>query len=188
MKTIDEVFIRILLQKFEVPVDSWGTGKAKNVTDLLRELFEEECYLRVDNDGVARILEIIKMHITDPSRPERGKLFVASQTLSDGRVRERNEMPAGKIKGKESPDKGFRREMKEEIPFLSRADWIGGFSNTTREPRPSPSYPGLQCVYLVHHFNIVLVNPNSPALQDEFTLVDGDGGSQVFRWEHLGKR
>lgn len=187
LKTIDEVFLRILLQKSDIPLDSWGIQKAKSVSNLLEELQRGECYLRIDANGVTRTTEIVKMHITDPSRPERGKLFVASQTLSDGRVRERNEMPAGKIKGKESPDEGFRREMEEELQ-LPPEDWTSQSSQTTRELRPSPSYPGLPCVYLVHHFNVVVVNPNSPALQDEFTLKDGDGGSQVFRWENLNQR
>ena len=105
----------ILLETFGVPVESWGTGKAKNISDLLKELGEGECYLRIGKDGVQRVTEIVKMHITDPCSPGRGRLFVVSQTLPDGRVRTRNEMPAGKIKREENPDQAFVREMEEEL-------------------------------------------------------------------------
>ncbi|MBI2627790.1 hypothetical protein HYW72_02565 [Candidatus Nomurabacteria bacterium] len=184
---MDEVFLRILLQKFEVSVASWGTGKAQNVSDLMREIQEGECYLRIDNDGVTRVLEIVKMHITDPLFPERGNLLEWSQTFPDSRVRERKQMPSEKLKGGETSEAALVRGLHEELE-LNPDGWVAEPSKTVKELRASPSYPNLPSVYIIHHFNVAL-NTDSPALRDEFTIVSKDlnEGTLYFRWEHLGQ-
>jgi len=188
LKKIDEAFLRTILKMFDVPLETWGTGKAQNVSDLLRELQQGECYLCVDNDGVTRVLEIVKMHISDPQFLERGNLLEWSQTFPDNRVRERKQMPSEKLKSGETSEAALARGLKEELE-LESIDWVAEPSKTVKELRASLSYPNLPSVYIIHHFNVAL-NTDSPALRDEFTIVskDPNEGILYFRWEHLGQR
>ena len=190
MNTVtDEASLRSLLEQYRVPINTWGTGSAQNVSNLLREIQEGESIL-VDNfreEIITRILRIVKMHISDPGAPERGNLLEWTQTFSDGRVRWRKQMPSGKIKSAELPEATFLREMQEELELVDGYNY--NFRYVTVEPRASPSYPGLKTEYHVYHFD-VLLHPGSPALRDEFdiTCEDPEEGTLHFRWEHPGKR
>lgn len=183
---ITEAFLRALLGSFNVPLDSWGIGKAKSIPDLLEELREGECHIRIDANGVTRVTEIVKIHIIDPSCPARGNLLEWLQIFPDRRERERKQKPSEKMKGGELPEVALGRGLKEELD-LEPDGWVAKVLSVVEESNESPSYPGLSSVYVIHHFGVEL-KPGSPALRDEFIVKEPDGGELHFRWEHLGQR
>lgn len=181
---LNEDLLKKILSGFGINTVSWGKGRAKTAAHLLNEIQEGECYLKISDSGISRMVEVIPMFIHDPSRPERGCLLEWSQTLPDGRIRQRKQTPCGKIKKGETPREALIREIKEELN-LDQDGFLFSAMPTKLWTKQSGSYPGLPCLYIMHGFDVVL-NQNSPALQDSFTVKTGeDGSSHLFRWGEL---
>ena len=98
--TVDD--LAAILGKFNISTESWGTGKAKGIGDLAEEINNGESSLRINDDGIMRVTRIVKMRIIDPNNLARGILKEVFQILPDGRRRDRNQMPSGRIKAGES--------------------------------------------------------------------------------------
>jgi len=184
VKKLDEVLLRELLQKFGVPVETWGIGKAQTVGTLLKEINEGETHLD-ENDGrrLTRVIEIVKMHVKDLAHPERGRLVEWKQIFPDGRERVRNNEPSEKTKAGEIPAAALVRGMREELE-QDPNEWIitSAPASPVVEENESPSYPGLKTVYKIHHFCVGL-NSGSSALRNEFRVTDPEGYTSIFRWD-----
>jgi len=51
---MDQDEIQNILNRYNVPYDTWGTGKAKSFADLEREIAEGECELVEENNELFR--------------------------------------------------------------------------------------------------------------------------------------
>ena len=186
-----EAILRNLLLGCGIPIETWGIGKAKPVSELLDEINERECHLRIDHNGLTRVVEIVKMHIRDREHLERGLLLMLRQVLPGDIVRERtekNNRPSEKIKSGEAVEAALARGLLEELE-LSGSDWKMMDSKVDEESNLSPTLPGLPTVYLINHCN-VLLNPGCHALRDEFTIETGNPKEGIlhFAWEHPRQR
>lgn len=172
--------INAVLTSFGVDLTLWGKGNAKTVVDLTQEIVDGECYLRIDDKGIARMVNIVKMYINDLNRLG-WHLVEQSQILPDGRTRIRNQDPSGKIRQGESPEKALLREMKEELR-LNEGEFTFLALSPENEQRPSDSYPGLKCVYVVHGFQVIL-KPEVHALRDSFLIyIPKEKITHRFEW------
>ncbi len=173
-------FLYAMLAQHNVDMFGWGEGNAKTVDDLLQEVLEGESVLQTGSDGLTRVVNIVKMHIFEMGRPERGNLVEVSQKLPDGRVRMLNKKPAGKIKIGEKAAQALVREVKEELG-IGEDQYSHSLYLVDSEEVPSKSYPRLRCLYHIYHFNINIY-PGSLVLQDEFVTTEEDGTELTFMW------
>lgn len=143
-----------MLRKFSIPIDSWGTGSAKNVENLFDEIQNDECVI-VDRGGyLVRHIEFVGVRILFKDKD--GQTWVLTedrQEFKDGRVRRRN-MPSSvseKMKFGEDPMLSAVRGIREELGVEISQDQL-------RKHRPiyydggSQSYPGLKAKYKGHQF------------------------------------
>ena len=174
--------LKSLLNMLGVSVDLWGKGEYKGLDDLLEEIEQGESFLKIDGNGIARTVEIVKLFVCDEDHPERGSLFELKQILPDGRVRERMQCPSEKIKSGETPKAAAIRGVKEELHISFTGYRLFG-TPLTIENTVSKSYPNLPCSYVIHNFKVIL-NHGSPALRERFTIAEGNGTTNFFGWEH----
>src|SRR3989344_5023000 len=112
--------LNCFLSSFGVPhYELWGRGETKTILDLFREIQQEECYLRCDENGLWRVTEIVKMLITDALFHGCRYLLEWAQYLPDGRYRERKQNPSGKMRRGESAQEAVLREAYEELGIKS---------------------------------------------------------------------
>ncbi len=94
--------LRKMLTQFGVDLSRWGKGEASTVKQFLDELGTGESILRFSaNASIARVLRIVKLIITDPKK---GTLLEDYQILPDGRRKDRQQTPGGKIGNHETPE------------------------------------------------------------------------------------
>lgn len=172
--------INDVLTSFGVDLNLWGKEKAKTVRDLTQEIMDGECYLQIDDEGLARMVNIVKMYISDLNRPG-WHLVEQSQILPDDQIRIRNQDPSGKIRQGESPEMALLREMKEGLS-LNEGEFTFSALSPKKEQRPSDSYPGLKCVYVVYGFQVIL-KPGVHALRDSFLIyIPKEKITHRFEW------
>lgn len=169
-----------ILEMFGVPVETWGKGEAKDIGDFYKEIVAGESYLHINNQGIARVVEIVEMHFKSPQPWKKVILKEVFQILPDGRKRERNLEPAGKVKAGETPTEALIREVFEEVKLKS--DHFGYRLLSPRvEVRQSKSYPGITCKYIIYPFEIV-PDIGTHVLQREFEITEENGTVLHFEW------
>lgn len=187
-----EPILRNLLLGCGIPLEKWGKEGAKPVSELQDEHNNGESYLRIDQNGLARVVRIVKANISDPAHPERGFLLMLKQELPGGIVRERtkkNNHPSEKIMGEETMEAALARGLEEELQ-LSIGDWKITGLRVREESNLSPTFPDLPTVYQITDCD-VSVNPDCHvASQDEFSITTADPkeGTLHFAWEHPRQR
>lgn len=167
------------LRLFGVDVNSWGVGEAKSVKDFLKELGAGESFLRIDKNGIARVLRVVKMIIEDNS----GKALIEDyQILPDGRKKHRNQNPGGKIGINETPLQALHREIEEELgDVIKSGDYEVEILEVFNEERPSKAYPTLRSIYEVNKVGVIL--RKGVNIPDGYHSRDKeDGKVLVFRW------
>lgn len=182
---LDQEILKGLLEDCGIDITSWGVGKAKTVNDLFGEIVEGESHLRIDDDGLHRIIEVAKLHISQALYAERGCLVEVSESLPDGRVISRNEYPSETLKKGETSQQAVMRGIWEELQVGKDGIYSVEMTPPVVESRPSKSYPGFSCKYVLHHAKIELYNSVSICHQVTFTVKEDDGTEHVFRWEHF---
>lgn len=165
---------------FGVPVENWGKGESKNVSHFYKEIDAGESYLRINHEGLARVVEIVKMHFKSPIPEEKVILMEVFQILPDGRRKNRNQEPGGKIQTSEIPTNALKREILEELG-LQPEDYKYMALPVKIEFRSSKSYPGIICQYIIHPFEIT-PNIGTHILQREFEIIEENGTILHFEW------
>lgn len=104
------------LQHHAVDVASWGTGKAKSVTDLFAEIESKETTLQLLSGRVFRCLKVVKLAVRRPGDEGKDRHLVqVSSKSSDGRVKTEPVLPSGKLLDGESPVFACTRAVMEEM-------------------------------------------------------------------------
>ena len=145
------------LNNFGIDTKLWGTGEAKTVDHLLKELEDGESRLVKSKDKLIRQLRIVSIDVsyTNPD----GILYKLKedrQVFNDGRIRKRNLTSAvhEKMLPHEHAIQCAHRAMQEELG-------IGDIFNLYERKacmfsRISNSYPGLESQYLQFPFSLEL--------------------------------
>jgi hypothetical protein len=153
--SIDE--LRNNLIDHGVPVESWGTGNAKTLNHLFKEIQEGECYLSDEGEYLTRYIEFIGVKVY---YQEQGKMWFLNedrQEFNDGRVR-RRKMPSSvseKMKSGEDPLVSAIRGIEEELGVKIESSQLSKRRDFTYNGS-SVSYPGLSAKYKGHQYSCYL--------------------------------
>lgn len=148
-----------LLTQHKIPFEQWGTGSAKTLDHLIKEVAEGETILEVDKSGklVRKVLiAYVDIYYTSPDG-RRLKLVEDRQIFKDGRERKRilGGSIAEKLKATETPDQDMvHRAISEELCIETAVPiQPKGSCNRTED---SPSYPGLTLKSTNYFFEVEL--------------------------------
>lgn len=143
-----------LLKRYNIPIDLWGTGKSKTINHLFKELQNNECSLKNENESITRYIEFvgIKIYYTDKD-DQRWVLKEERQEFNDGRIRRRNipNSVSEKMKFGEDPTVAAIRGIREELGVNIKASQLSKYSDLHYDGG-SVSYPGLDTKYKGHKF------------------------------------
>ena len=176
--------LKTQLNNVGIDISVWGTGKAKTIEHLMKEIEDGETILTTNENGeLVRLLTVAGADIYYTSKDgKRYRLKEEKQIFKDGRERQRNlgQAISEKIKQNEDPEIAIARGIKEELGIESKID-LEKIENT-KNTVESPSYPGLKTEYSIHKFKAVLndeqFNPNG------YTEIQ-DGLTTYFVWEEI---
>jgi 8-oxo-dGTP pyrophosphatase MutT (NUDIX family) len=167
-----------VLSTLDVPVTSWLSGKTKTVDDLAAEILAGESFLRIDARGVRRVVAVAVADFRD-SRSQ--QLLEVEQVFPNGRRRERNELPGGRIKSGKTPEEAICAEIEQELHLPASTYKLAAepvFQEQEREGGSS-SFPGLWSVYQKYIFRARLLID----LPDPYIVTETEEGiQQVFSW------
>ncbi len=150
---------QLLLQN-NIDTSLWGTGSAKTLDHLVKEVQEGESTLISEGDHLVRILEAldIKVRCTLPSGLTK-ELYEDRQEFKDGRVRRRDQITGSigeKIKSGEAPgNDSVRRALSEELGVEVDDNRIVRGEDRTEE-HETMSYPGLLTRYTFYTYAVDL--------------------------------
>lgn len=178
-KPASESALQALLENGGIKTDSFGTGKTKSLSSLMRELNQGECALHCGKltGRITRTVEpiFVVLHFN-------GKVLVeTSQIQPNGNKRERFMVLAEKRNPSDSsPLQTAIRGLCEELHLGSGTELptcIGHCKDKDAcffEEKDSDSYPGLPCVYQNHqiHFDIRLDDDSATQLLSPCGLPD----------------
>jgi 8-oxo-dGTP pyrophosphatase MutT (NUDIX family) len=179
--TFTDDFLWHTLIHAQVPFGMWGKGETKTVQDLADEIRKKESYLLINNKGVFRVTGIVRLRVSNPSL---GFLKEKQQTLPDGRIRERDLFPGGKIMGDENYETAAFRELEEELGIT--ADDLRSWTKAEFliEEHNSRSYPGLPCILEIHVFDMIVKDHNRITLDQVYKRREDDGTEHIFVWSN----
>lgn len=143
------------LKSHKIPIDTWGTGKAKTVDHLVKEVVEGEAVLTTTESGeLVRQISVIGMDVFHKGADGKTyKLVEDKQIFKDGRER-RRELPTSmgeKLQPGEDLNAAAVRAVREELGV--EGDIPVEHLQTTSKIRESNSYPGLNGEYVIHDFS-----------------------------------
>lgn len=134
--SLREQHLREYLESLDVPLGLWGTGKAKTIQHLGKELRKRECTI----NGIVREIHTVIVDLCY----EGFHLIEICQVFEDGRIRKRNCLPGEKLRIGERPVLGFRRCLREELGMYIGRGYRGVHqTNADIKLEISDSYPGL---------------------------------------------
>ena len=90
MEQLQKEAVVHFLTAHNVPIETWGTGSAKTLEHLLRELHAKESRLYVLKGMVIREAEGVLVDVYHWRNSELLKLFEEKQIFADGRVKTRD--------------------------------------------------------------------------------------------------
>lgn len=164
-----------LLTKYSVPFHSWGTGNAKTLAHLLKELNIGECTLEENKEyGLLRKVNVITMDVFYNDGTKKLVLYEQKQVYKNGRTthREPQNSLLEKIKPGEDPYEGAKRTLAEELGITTDLDLKD--LGTKVEVIQGKSYPGLMHQGTLFQYEVELTeleyNPDGyQEIQDDKT-------------------
>lgn len=173
----DRAALEAVLATANVATTAWGSAGRKSVAELFAELAEGEATLARDAGGrLVRLVAVVRVRVTfgDQVLVEERQVFV-----DPARGERRRHLPylAEKRHAHEAPEAAAQRALREELGIDAiPAERLQAGGNTS-SIEDSPSYPGLQTVYLFHDFTVDL-----PA---ERYVPDGYIERQATKYTHF---
>lgn len=151
--------LRNVLRDRGCPLDRWGTGAAKTVSHLMRELISGESRLAVDDDTGQLVRRVSGAQLR--LRHDGLTLVEALQVFTDGRAEpvRRRDMQASvgeKMQAGEDPRAAAIRALAEELQITTPVTL--GDPQVLRKRSESFSYPGL-----ISHFTTWTFDVDLPA-------------------------
>lgn len=178
--------LRLKLQNAGIDVSKWGTGEAKTLAHLQKEIDEGETILATNKDG-----KIIRKIVASGADiyyifPEGKKYRLREdrQVFKGGRERKRSFdwSVSEKIKMGEDPKAGIIRGIQEELGIRSELNLNKGEVGEQVVTTAAQSYPGLQSNYTTHRF---LVTLNDEQYKPEGYIEEQEGLTTYFVWEEV---
>lgn len=155
-RSIDE--LTSYLKSEGIQLDNWGTGNAKTVANLFRELSEGEVFLVKTPEGLVRKLAAANVRVYfQEANGQVLYLKEQKQIFKDGRERIRDHMTwsiAEKIHPGEDILAAVKRALQEELNITDEIVLIG--KGRTVNNVNSFSYPGIKSQYVSHAFEAFL--------------------------------
>lgn len=168
-----------------IDTSQWGTGKAKTLEHLLKEVSEGEAELVKTPEGaLVRRTTVGKADIyfidTDGTVY---RLKEDRQVFKDGRERKRNldSAVSEKLKVGEDHADAVTRGIQEELGIEGEKQVED--QGITTEQGESPSYPGLGTEYVLHRFKVTI---GGEQYKSEGYQEDQPDKTTFFVWEKVG--
>ena len=180
-----EELTRYLMDR-NIPVDVWGTGSAKTLDHLLKEIRSKECKLVETEGKLIRTLYVVSADIYYIDTFGAFRLKEERQIFKGGRTRTRSleSSLSEKIKADENPIDGIIRGINEELNITVSPDQVREIDKL-KESRESNSFPGLSTVYNVTRFSCKL---NRSQYNHNGYIEVQDDKSVYFVWERTNKK
>jgi len=140
-----------------IEIERWGTGNAKTLKHLIKEINNNECVLEEDeNSMLVRLLKVATAKIYFETNEAKYVLKEEKQVFKDGRTRIRTNVSSltEKMEANEKPKDSIIRGVKEELGIQGELKITT--HETTSETIYSESYPTLLSQYEIHSFNVYL--------------------------------
>jgi len=170
MEFRNEEDLRKLLVSAGINVSGWGHGPTKSVRDLWFEI--REGIATIDKEPLLRKLSVTQVKIQHGRRI----LIEVEQELQDGRKRQRNSLPAEKMRPGESCVSATTRCLSEEIGVdPQKVEILSSSKNPRRVRADSSSYPGLSTQYTIYTVHAKVTGlPETDFWTDEQNNAEGD--------------
>jgi hypothetical protein len=158
---MDKVELVELLDAAGVPHQSWGTGSAKSVDDLLAEVRKRESILFSEAAGT-RLVRIVWVAAANVYYCGGGRacfrLVERKQVLPDGRERSRGcrFSICEKFALPEDPEQAIRRALREELGINPADAAVEHGDLAVEETDRGDSYPGLMSRFIFCQFFVRL--------------------------------
>jgi hypothetical protein len=170
------------LKEYNIPVDLWGTGNAKTIRHLYKEIIENESTLEEESGSLVRYIEFVGIRIY--YRDEEDQLWALKedrQEFKDGRVRRRNMMSSvsEKMKFGEDPLESAIRGIEEELGVKISKDQLIKRRDLDYNAGSS-SYPGLKTIYKGHQYTCYL---NKEQFDQKGYIEVQEDKSTFFVWQ-----
>jgi hypothetical protein len=182
LNTTDELVSK--LKEYGIPCDDWGKGYAKNVSNLLDELKNDECAIFDEQGYLVRYIEFVGIRIFYKDK-DGIKYYLKEdrQIFKDGRERRRTMAASVSEKMKFGEDaeiaavRGIEEELGiqvEQVQLIKKDElsYDGG----------SQSYPGLKSKYKGHVF---ILNLRQGQYKPEGYVEVQKDKSTYFVWEKI---
>lgn len=174
-----------ILERANVPLDSFGKGPAKTVDHLLKEIREGETVLRTWPSGeILRELKVLWVDVVcEHANGDVYFLREDRQEFKDGRkdnIKRRTlEASLGeKLKPDEKPDEAVVRALQEEIGV---SDVDGVFQTGQSEKSLTPdTYPGVPSSYVFCKYAVMI---NESAFVPEGYIEDQPDKTNYYVWD-----
>lgn len=146
-----------LLFEHNVPIHTWGIGKAKTLEHLVREIESGEAVVENKNGKLQRTAYGAVVNIFYTIGTTIWKLAEDKQVFMNGRVRRRDiDTSIGeKMLPNENPLDAAYRAFEEELGIKEKLD-LKYLGEKIKGPIPSISFPGLLSLYYMHAFEVWL--------------------------------
>jgi hypothetical protein len=182
---LDVVELTAWLAEYGVAVDDWGSGEAKSVLDLSRELEAGESWFTEGGGAIVRHVQVAEVRVETTRDGRRLRLVEQEQRFEDGRTRKRTGRTwrslAEKLIRGEEPIDAARRGVEEELGITEPVEFEAKWTERLG-PAPSGSYPDLPTLYTFHLFAVEL----PPHLFETTYVESGQSATTTFAWSEVG--
>jgi hypothetical protein len=150
-----------LLEMYQMPMEEWGSGRAKTVEDLLSEINSGETELIEEEGRLIRATEALAINVFSIADGKIWKLREDKQIFTDGRIRERRDETMDtsmgeKISIEELHLKALQRALQEELGVDENFEFDSREGETLIKERTSSSFPGLTSKLKLHYYDVLL--------------------------------
>ena len=167
------------LNEYKIDYTKWS----KTPVDLMEEIENGESYLETNDETkvLVRVVSVAKIKIY--KKRDSSTYLIEEYQIKNGKRKEKGSPLAEKIGNGEKPMDGIMRGINEELgePLAGLVSVDPEYYELVKETKPSQSFQGLECIYLLHNFKGVALE-GFP--EGQFQTTDKhDGKIIVWNWQ-----